>query len=81
MRRSTLKHLLGRKPFRAFRITVSTDDTFDVKHPEAAYLAKRFIAVATPPAEAANADAGEMVWIDYRHIVYCQPISRQDIPF
>jgi hypothetical protein len=39
------------------------------------------MAVAKAPTAAASADAVEMVWIDYRHIVYCQPISKRDIPF
>jgi len=60
---------------------VSTEETFDVTHPEAAYLAKRFMAVAKAPTAAAGGDDVEMVWIDYRHIVYCQPISKRDIPF
>jgi hypothetical protein len=64
MRRSVLEHLLGRKPFRPVRITVSTEESFDLKHPEAVYLAKRFVAIARPPTEASNLDEGDMLWID-----------------
>lgn len=81
MRRSVVQYLLGRKPFKPFRITVSTEETFDVSHPEAAYLAKRFMAVAKAPTDASADHAVQMVWIDYRHIVYCQPISKRDLPF
>jgi hypothetical protein len=81
MRRAVIKHLVGRKPFKAFRITVSTKESFDVRHPEAVYLAKRFLALARAPTESTNLDASPMVWIDYRHIVHCQPIFSRDIPF
>ena len=81
MRRSVLAHLLARTPFRPFRMTDSTEETFDVKHPEAAYLARKFVAIAKPPGEVQRHDEGEMVWIDYRHIVYCQPLPKREIPF
>ena len=81
MRRSIIQHLVGRKPFKAFRVTVTSAETFDVKHPEAVVVGKRLLAVARPPANASAADETEMVWIDYKHIVHCQPISKRTIPF
>jgi hypothetical protein len=82
MRRSGIVHLLTRKPFKPFRVTVSTDESFDIRHPEAAYLAKRFMAVAKSGSEAFRDDSAEMVWIDYRHIVHCHPVSKKtDLPF
>jgi hypothetical protein len=74
MRRAVLEHLLRRRPFKPFRITVSSQDTFDVRHPEAAYLALAFMAIADPQANDLDA---EMVWIDYRQIVYCRPITKK----
>lgn len=81
MRRSVLAHLLARKPFRPFRLTLSTDATYDVRHPEAAYLARQFVAIARPPAQIEGQHENEMVWIDYRHIVLCQPLPKREIPF
>ena len=81
MRRSVIAHLLGRKPFRAFRLTLSNDESFEIKHPEAAYLAKKFVAIAAPTTQAEEMREGEMVWIDYRHIVHCQPLPKREIPF
>ncbi|MGI8982395.1 MAG: hypothetical protein ACR2FY_24450 [Pirellulaceae bacterium] len=81
MRRSIVKHLVGRKPFKPFRLTLTTAETFDVKHPEAVYVAKRFLALARPPVEASGSDDAEMVWIDYRHIVHCQPFTKKEMPF
>ena len=81
MRRNVLVHLLNRKPFKPFRLTVSNNESFEVRHPEAAYLAKRFIAVVRPLSEVTDAVTDEMVWIDYRHIVYCQPIYKREVPF
>jgi len=81
MRRSVLEHLLRRRPFRPFQLTLSNDELFDIRHPEAAFLAKRFVAVALPPTNAEASDAEEMVWIDYRHIVHCRPVVNREIPF
>lgn len=78
MRRRIIEHLLTRKPFKALRITLSTNERFDVTHPETAYLAKRFMAIAIAPGSPSGSG---MVWIDYRHIVYCQPIVANEIPF
>ena len=81
MRRSIVKHLIERKPFRPFRLTVSSAETFDVKHPENVYLAAEFLALARTPGDTSGSDDAEMVWIDYRHIVYCQRLTKTDLPF
>ena len=81
MRRATVKHLIERKPFKPFRLTLSNSETFDIKHPEAAYLAEKFLALARPPTEASGSDDAEMVWIDYLHIVHCQPFTKKEMPF
>jgi hypothetical protein len=75
MHAAVLRTLLTRRPFKPFRITVSTNEKFDVRHPEAAYLARRFLAVVRPPADAGASRATDMLWIDYKHIVHCQPVE------
>lgn len=80
MRRRVIKTLMQRRPFRPFVISVSSGDEFEVRHPEAAYLARGFIAVVRRQHEGA-AEGTDMVWIDYRHIEHCQPLLSHDIPF
>src|SRR5690349_10995526 len=79
MHRDVLKTLLGKKPFKPFVITVSSDDDFEVRHPEAAYLGQYFLAVAQVVAGEEDSRHAQMVWIDYAHIVSCEPI--REIPF
>jgi hypothetical protein len=42
MRRSDFLQVLHRKPFRRFRLTVTTGQTFEVLHPETIFVAHRF---------------------------------------
>lgn len=79
MHRDVLKHLLNKRPFKAFEITVSSDDVFSVEHPETAYLGERFIAVVQVRPGEEESQHSHMVWIDYDHIVCCQPV--RNIPF
>jgi hypothetical protein len=75
MLRSTLEHLFHRKPFRAFQVVLSTNESFDITHPEAAYLGKDVMAIAQRTVESTDSEQGYMVWIDYNHIVHCQPLQ------
>jgi len=42
----TLKDYLRRRPFTPFRVTLSSGQSFDVRHPDAAILLKNGLAVA-----------------------------------
>jgi hypothetical protein len=42
MRRGVIKTLMRRTPFKPFAICVTNGDEFEVRHPEAAYLARQF---------------------------------------
>ena len=79
MHRDILKHLLTRRPFKPFVITVSSDDDFYVRHPEAAYLGELFLAVVQVVPGEEDSQNTNMVWIDYDHIVCCQPV--REVPF
>ena len=73
MRRRDFLHILNRKPFRPFRITVSTGQTFDVVHPETIFVAHRFVAVPAKHASKESIRPDDYVWIDLIHIVHLQP--------
>lgn len=80
MRRADLDRLLKRRPFRPFRITVSTGQTFDVPHPETLFLAEKFVAVMVPRLASELAERHDFVWIDLLHIVHLLPLQRTSIP-
>jgi hypothetical protein len=72
MRRRDFVHILQRRPFRPFRITVSTGETFDVVHPETIFVAQHFVAVPMAGIRQPSDRADAYVWIDLLHIVHVQ---------
>jgi hypothetical protein len=77
MQRNVVKHLHDRKPFRPMLITLSSGDRFEVRHPEAAYFAEQFMAIAMVEAGEEESPQASMAWIDYSHIAHCQPLKPQ----
>lgn len=47
----TLKELLSRRPFIPFRVILSSGDSFEVRHPEFAWLTKGGLYIGLPEAE------------------------------
>jgi hypothetical protein len=76
MRRRNFLHVLHRKPFRPFRITVSTGQAFDVLHPETVFVADHFVAVPAERVRRQSDRPDDYVWIDLLHIVHLQPGRR-----
>jgi hypothetical protein len=44
----TLKELLARRPFSPFRVILSSGDSFEVRHPEFAWLVKGGLYIGIP---------------------------------
>ncbi|HEY2414672.1 MAG TPA: hypothetical protein VGI40_20675 [Pirellulaceae bacterium] len=80
MDRDIIKHLVQRKPFKAFEVGVSAGESFEVKHPELAVLGGNVFAVMTRTGEPRTIEP-EMVWIGYEHIAYCRPLPKWEVPF
>jgi hypothetical protein len=81
MRRYDLVKLLERRPFKPFRITTTSGDSYEVRHPEAAIAGRRIIAVWLPPLPAFGAwppefdpSEADVAWVDMIHIVHILPI-------
>jgi hypothetical protein len=81
MRRIELVKLLTRRPFKPFRLTTTSRDTYDVKHPEAAIAGRRTLAVWLPPPPSFgewppefDPHEADVAWIDVLHIVQVEPI-------
>jgi hypothetical protein len=84
MQRDDILNLLHRRPFRPFRITVSTGDTFDVTHPDQAIAAHRFVAIGVPRREPMPEGFDNFAWVTVLQIVHIQKTFRDDydsIPF
>jgi hypothetical protein len=74
MNRDDLKQLLDKTPFAPFRITLSTKEAFEVRHPELAFLEKRFIAVGQPVSS--SDDRSILIhWINYQHIAHIHRLT------
>ncbi len=41
----TFRDLLGERPFKPFRLVMSSEETYDIKHPEMAFLSRTAIYV------------------------------------
>jgi hypothetical protein len=81
MRRIDLVKLLARRPFKPFRLTTTSKDSYEVKHPEAAIVGRRTIAVWLPPPPTFGAwppefdpREADVAWVDVLHIVQIEPI-------
>ena len=77
MRFRDVMRLLQRRPFRPFRMTVTTGETFDVPHPETMFLADKFVSVPVPGPVPDPRLPPDFVWIDLLHIVHIQPLYRR----
>ena len=73
--------LLRRRPFRPFRITVTTGEEFDVSHPDLAIASRNFISIGMPKLAGISRQLDDFVWVDLNHIVHIQPIDRNDVPY
>src|SRR5438067_467940 len=62
-------------PFKPLEVVVSTGEAFPVPHPELAILGQHILAVLNRSQED-DVSEPKMVWLDYVHIAYCQPLSR-----
>jgi hypothetical protein len=45
----TIKELLARRPFAPFRVVLSSGDSYEVRHPEFAWLVRGGLYVGLPP--------------------------------
>ena len=67
--------ILRRKPFKPFRMTLTTQQTLDASHPDMVFTHPRFVAVGVLPPDGATEVGLIMHWIDVHHIVHLRPLS------
>ena len=85
MRRLDMVRLMERRPFKPFRLKTASKDSFEVKHPEAALVGRRVLAVWLPPPPSFDTwppefDEGgaDVAWVDILHISVIEPIRDEE---
>jgi hypothetical protein len=76
MHSEELENILQRRPFRPFRLTVTTGEGFDVLHPDMAIVDERFVAIGVAPSESTEQDEMIVYWIDLQHVVHIRRLER-----
>ena len=69
----TLKAMLTRRPFEPMRVKTSSGETFEIRHPEMAMLAKSAMVIVHPDAGGLPSDRVE--YVSYLHIVSVETLS------
>jgi hypothetical protein len=69
-----LRQLVKRKPFKPFRMTMATSETFDVFHPEM-IIVGRSIAALGLAQSGDDPIADHIIWLDLDQIVHIQPVT------
>jgi hypothetical protein len=74
-----LRDLLKRRPFRPFRITLTDGRSYEVRHPELAFLGRSTVILGYPAADTDD-DEGPPLYerfkiVDLLHIMEAEPID------
>ena len=68
-----IKAMLTRKPFEPLRIKTSNGETFEVRHPEMAMLAKSALVILHPDADGGPSDKVE--YVSYLHVASVETLA------
>jgi hypothetical protein len=71
----TLKDMLSRRPFVPVRLTTSSCQTFEIKHPELALLTRTCLLIASEPS--ADGVPDDFRIISLLHVTSVEPIGAQ----
>ena len=69
----TFKQLLGERPFKPFRLVMSSGQTYEVRHPEMAWLTRSDILVGVDETE--DGVPAEFKICSLLHVTAIEPIS------
>ena len=70
-----LRVLVKRRPFKPFRITMSTQEIFDVTHPDLMVVGRSMAALGIGKAGDNEPIAEHIIWLDLDQIVHIQPLA------
>ena len=74
MRWQELREVLGKQPFDAFRVRLSTGQAYEVRHPEFAAVTRTSLFIGSPTENGDDAP-DRMVQCDLLHVVALEPIG------
>jgi hypothetical protein len=69
MRREELLRLLRSQPFRPFRLRLSNDTTYEIRHPDMAIVTLSAVYVGVPSPGATTAAADDIVIVSLLHVL------------
>jgi hypothetical protein len=72
MRAEDFSRFIDRRPFEPIRVTISSGETVDLRHPEQVLLMPSMFAFATGPRKGVVTDHG---WYNLAHVVKVSPLS------
>jgi len=71
----TFREMLARRPFQPVRLTLSSGQTFDIRHPETAFLTRTSILIGIDIAD--DNIPAEFKIISLLHVASMEPLTNQ----
>jgi hypothetical protein len=71
-----IRILLNRRPFEPMKIKTTSGESFEVRHPEMAMLARSAMAIVHPDADGSPSDKVE--YVSYLHIASVETLAGAD---
>lgn len=75
MTAQTFREMLSRRPFQPVRVTLSSGQSFDIRHPEMALLTRTSLLVGTEIAE--DGVPAEFKILSLLHVTAIEPLGQQ----
>jgi hypothetical protein len=75
MTADTFREILRRSPFEPFRVVMSSGESYNVVHPEMAFVTAKSLILALPDPSAP--DAERLAFCSYLHIVHVETLRPQ----
>lgn len=75
MTADTFREILRRVPFKPFRVVTSSDESYNVMHPEMALVSARSLVLASP--EPTHPEGERLVFCSYLHIAHIETLRPQ----
>ncbi len=80
MRPSDIRQFLDKRPFQPFRVTLTDDRTYEVRHPEMVMVGRSAIAIGLPAPDESEPVYDRMVTVSLIHIMQIEPLEVQRSP-
>jgi hypothetical protein len=71
----TFRELLGRRPFQAVKLTLSSGQTFEIRHPEIAMLTRTSLLIGVDVAD--DGVPAEFKIVSPLHVASIEPLANQ----